>query len=174
VGYKIKNYFILGIIFYIPWAFAIDCKLANLLSHHSIASNADFWEKFSQINPNNKAALEELIKKYNPDLLKNSDPVVVKKSLKQKFELSTKAEKARLKLNKQNQEKFDEMIELVNTKGPEAFYEQPGKWRPERLKRNREEHTIRLHGDYRVLFEVSDDGVVNILDVGNTGRSVGH
>jgi len=153
--------------------FAMDCRLAQLLNHPTLAGNADFWEKFGKINPNNNKALEDLIKEYNPELLNQGGIAVSSTAGREVFRLSRDAEKAKSKLNVQNQKKFDEFVQMLTEKGPQGFYEQPGKWRPEKLKRNKDEHTVHLHGDYRVLYEIKD-GVVNILDIANTGRSVGH
>ena len=154
---------------------AMDCRLATMLKHPSLAENATFWEKLAKINRNDNRAIEQLIKEFVPTEALATSQVVTHaaSNMKEVFSLHKKAEKAREKLSKTNQQHFDEFIQVLTEKGPQGLYDQPKKWHYEKLVRGDGQHTIRLDGAYRVLFEIKD-GVANILDIAKTGSNVGH
>lgn len=154
---------VLGILLSTPPLLAMNCRVAKALSHPSIASNDDFWREFSKLKPNDPR-VEALIEKYSSEALKTAAPVAI--SLQEKFTLHQKAEKALAKMNSATQKQFDNFVQVLNEKGTQGLYEQPKKWHYERLRLNRNLHTVRLDGSNRVLFEVID-GKANILDIGN-------
>lgn len=147
---------------------AMDCQLAKSLNHPSLVNNAEFWEKLGKIKPTDDRAIKNLINTHAPEALSvtNSAARITAASTKEVFSINSKAEKARNKLSKKNQQHFDEFIQVLTEKGPQGLYEQPKRWHYERLTSNRELHTVRLDGGNRVLFKIQD-GVAHIIDVGN-------
>jgi mRNA-degrading endonuclease RelE of RelBE toxin-antitoxin system len=147
----------------------MDCRLVTLMNDPKVASSSEFWDKLSKLKKNDDKAIEALLKEYRVEATiaenaaKASGSVA---SIGEKFQLSNKAEKARAKLTKINQKHFDEFIEVINEKGPQGLYENPKRWHYEKLRKDRDQHTIRLDSGNRVLFNIKD-GQVNILDMGN-------
>ncbi|MFZ3228733.1 MAG: hypothetical protein WA160_00915 [Pseudobdellovibrio sp.] len=84
--------------------------------------------------------------------------------------MSKASEKAMEKLKNANVYKnYEEFLDIVTdpNKGLSALYNQPGRWRYEKLKTNGSQHTIRLNDSYRVLFEI-EANEVKIIEVSKT------
>ncbi len=147
-------------------SFAMDCDLAKAINHPSLASNSVFWERLSLVNPKDNVAIKKLITEYSAEALPSTQSLqAVTRVSASALETSHKAEKAIAKLTGTNIKHYDDFLKILNEKGVQGFYENPGKWHYERLKMNREHHTVRLDQGYRILFEV-ENGQVRILDIG--------
>jgi mRNA-degrading endonuclease RelE of RelBE toxin-antitoxin system len=148
-------------------SFAMDCDLAKAINHPSLVQKSDFWERLSAINPKDNVAIRKLISEYSNDALATASQASqsVARVSAVAIETSHRAEKAIAKLAGTNIKHYDDFLKVMNEKGVQGFYENPGKWHYERLKMNREHHTVRLDQGYRVLFEV-ENGQVRVLDIG--------
>ena len=158
------------ILFFGSESWAINCKLAQFFNHPSLANNAEFWQKLGTINAADDRAVEALIRQFGPDALSAASTQstrAVATNSKEVFRLKSKAEKAKDKLSKINKRHFDEFIQVVTDEGTNVLYSRPKRWHYEKLQSNKNQHTVRLDDGVRVLFEIGDDGVLNILDMGS-------
>lgn len=181
--------------FHFP-ALAIDCRLAEMLRHPSIAKNDEFWKEFTTLDVVDDKALKALLKKYTdhfgqePKTESKADSKTTaqteskagkaskspiqssthakkpQKSAVQPFSMSRTAEKALEKQNAKNKAHFDDFLKTINEEGTQALYDKPKKWQFKKTKGTTDKHTVRLDVGTRVLFEIKD-GKIKILDIGN-------
>ena len=151
----------------VNYAHAIDCKTVEMMNHPSIANNEAFWNEYSKLKKHDDQSILQLIKQHSAGSTLTTSAQTVATVSEEAFTLSNKAEKAHAILDAANKKRYDEFIKIINEKGPEALRENPSKWRYKKIREYGDDaHSIRLQGDYRVLFEVKD-GHVRILDIGN-------
>jgi hypothetical protein len=153
--------------------FSMSCDLAKAVNHPLLAQNSEFWSKLSTLNPKDDFAIKNLINQFAPEALgiAQSAPSATLKAWSF-VEVSHKVEKAVAKLSKINIKHYDDFIKILNEKGVQGFYENPGKWHYEKLAEyGPNAHSVRLDSGVRVLLDVGKNGSTVVRDVSN---KIGH
>ena len=156
---------------------AVDCSVAKMLSHPTLVQNKKFWEELALINTDDAVAVKNLIAKFSPQAagvaLASEGTVVlqVTEFVKSVVEFTNAGRKAIQKLTPLNQKKFDEFIKIINEKGLQQLYENPGKWHMEKLKRDR---SHRLLLQRRIMLQIVEQpgSVWGFRLVGHHGASL--
>lgn len=153
-------------------AFSIDCELAKKLGHPSLANNKQFWQEFEKINSEDVVALKKLLEKHIPNapagtlVSQGVSTLRITEYAKSVVSFSSTGRKAVQKLNSLEMKKVDQFLKIINESGLQGLRDNPGKWGYKQLKRNVDEHTIRIDDGSRLLFEIKN-GEIKILDAGN-------
>jgi hypothetical protein len=142
-------------------SFAAQCLMAEALKDPKLAQNGKFWEEYGILAAKGEVPTDQmkaLIEKHGG---LSSNPVVqnakvVPKSLD--LNMSHKAKKEVQALAKELHGKFDEFLEIaLKPGGIQEFYDNPGRWRPEKLHDGT--HTVRLNDGHRVKFVKEGDSI---------------
>lgn len=148
----------------------MNCDLAAKLNHPNLSQNEKFWEEFSQLSNHDDKNVAQLLSKYEipATAIGRAAPSAVATAnvTREAFTTHHRVEKAVRKLNTVNQRHYDDFIKVINERGVQGLYDQPGRWHFEKIKQMPGAHTVRLDQGTRVLFKI-DNGVIQILDVGS-------
>lgn len=154
---------------------ALNCDLAKMMNQHpKLAQNSEFWTKMSTINSKDEQAVRKLIAEFAPEALESTHVVVSSTvaASESAVEISHKVEKAVIRLTKINAKHYDDFTKILNEKGVQGFYENPGKWHYEKLPQyGPNAHSVRLDGGVRVLLDVGKNGATVVRDISN---KIGH
>lgn len=141
--------------------------------------NAGFWEEFAELQAKgdpSEAQVTALIAKHKgvtsptpatgaPTVTPTPSPRASLAGNRQ-VRMHHDAEKGLTKAPPQVQEKFDDLLRIVEQKGPNAaIHELKTKGWDYHLIQERGMYAVKLNGGYRALLEVKD-GVMNIRDIG--------
>lgn len=141
--------------------------------------NARFWEDFAELQAKgdpSESQVAALIAKHKGGTPASASAAPTtgaptpspRASLvgNQQIRLHHDAEKGLAKAPPQVQEKFDDLLRIVEQKGPNAaIHELKTKGWDYHLIHERGMYAVKLNGGYRALLEVKD-GVMNIRDIG--------
>lgn len=140
-----------------------SCLLNEALKDPGIANNPQFWEDYAKINSSKLSSEKEvelLLEKYKLSL-KSATTTTAEFSPSRKLNVQHKAEKEILHLPKNLHQKLDEFIATATAPhGLKDLLDNPGRWNYEKLPQfGNKAHSVRLNDGYRVLFDVTDDGI---------------
>lgn len=140
-----------------------SCLLNEALKDPTIANNPQFWEDYAKINSSKLSSekeIELLVAKYKLSLKATTKPTA-EFNPSRKVNIQHKAEKEIQHLPKNLHQKLDEFISTATgPHGLKDLLDNPGRWHYEKLPQfGSKAHSVRLNDGYRVLFDVTDDGI---------------
>ncbi len=151
-------------IFLVPLGNAGECLLTEALKNPHLSANSDFWTELSRLSEKGKPSdqqIKALVKKHGGSF---SQTTIAPKTIFEKssaYSFTGRAEKEVKGLPKNLKAELDEFIELATKpSGMHEIRSNPGRWNFEKVEQfGKNARTIRLNGGYRVLFDVTPDGV---------------
>lgn len=140
-----------------------SCLLNEALKDPTIANNPQFWEDYAKINSSKLSSEKEvelLLAKYKLSA-NTATTSATEFSPSRKINIQHKAEKEIQHLPKNLHQKLDEFISTATgPHGLKDLLDNPGRWHYEKLPQfGSKAHSVRLNDGYRVLFDVTDDGI---------------
>lgn len=166
---RFSKYFVISFLLFSTSSFAkIRCDLIKNLEHPSLTTNAKFWEEYSHLSSNNKLSdrtLEDLFKKHGAEVPKVAEVAAPALKTPMAFTTTKRVDKEVFNLTKSLRKNYEEFLSIMSDRsGIQKLYENPGKWRMEKLVGQGDKYTVRLSGDVRVLFKL-EKNELSILEV---------
>jgi mRNA-degrading endonuclease RelE of RelBE toxin-antitoxin system len=143
---------------------SLRCDLISELDNPILANNEKFWNEYSQLARNvslNDKSLEELLEKHGAGAKKEipkNDPPLAKNPMN--LTTTKKADKEIKKLSKGLRKNYEDFLSIMSDKsGIKQLYDNPGRWRMEKLVGLKDKYTVRLNGDVRVEFRLEKNDI---------------
>jgi plasmid maintenance system killer protein len=143
---------------------ANNCLLTEALKNPALSGNSEFWADLSRISGTGKPSdqqIKSLVEKHGGSLAKVTaapPPVATKSGV---YSIANKAEKEIKGLPKNLKVELDEFLEIaIRPNGLHEIRNNPGRWHLEKVEQyGKNARTVRLNGGYRILFDVTPEGV---------------
>lgn len=141
-----------------------SCLLTEALKNPALSGNSEFWADLGRISASGKPSdhqIKSLVEKHGGSLstaTKAPSPTVTKPG---SLTIDHKAEKEIKALPKNLKADLDEFLEIaVGPNGLQEVRNSPGRWHLEKVEQfGKNARTVRLNNGYRVLFDVTPEGV---------------
>lgn len=169
--FKIKFLLFCFALFSLESFASLSCDLLKNLDNPILFKNNKFWEEYSELASQKKIndrSLQELFKKHNAEpSFKNIEKSISSSPLS--YSTAKKADKEIAKLSKGLRKNYEEFMGIMSDRsGIKKLYDNPGKWRMEKLTKPNE-YSARLNDDVRVHFHLEKNEIriiqVNADDV---------
>ena len=145
--------------------FASECFLNEALKDPKLAENPQFWAEYGKLSAKTGKVSEEEMKRL---VAKHGGSVSTATAASEsaftpslKINIQHKAAKEIKGLQPALKGKVDEFVELASKPGGmQEIRNTPGRWHLEKVRDGQHTaFTVRVNGDYRILFTQSDDGI---------------